>query len=253
MKMTKFLLLAVAFFAFSCSSDDEEASSSLEKQTLSLTESNTVVVAPAAMQTSEDTYAQQAVGYIQMVNQMSSYLAYMKVPDGAAKTSTRITAANGRVDATGDVVVYTWSDAQSGYSVAYQISETSDSYAFEIFITQPGQTGWLKYFHAEEKKDRSSGFMNIYDVFGFHSDDTSVILLNYKWGRSGDIFTFTLTDNTGDFKFVLNINEKTKAGDVVYYLGGVKAYEMEWNAQGNGSWVWYDQEGNIEDSGTWTV
>ncbi len=250
MKMTKFLLLAVAFFAFSCSSDDDEASSSLENQALSLTESNNVIVAPSALQTSEDENAKMVVGYIGMANQMSSYLSYMKVPDGAVKSTTRITASNGRVDATGDVVVYVWSDTQSDYKVAYQISEAADSYVFEIFLTLPGQTGWLKYFHAEEKKDRSAGLMNIYNIFG---DNASEVILAYKWSRSGDVFTFTMTSSAADFKFVMNVNQKTKAGDVVYYLGGVKAYEMEWDAQGNGSWTWYDEEGNVEDSGTWTV
>ena len=51
--------------------------SSLENQALSLTESNNVIVAPSALQTSEDENAKMVVGYIGMANQMSSYLSYM--------------------------------------------------------------------------------------------------------------------------------------------------------------------------------
>jgi hypothetical protein len=253
MKMTKFLLLAIALFAFSCSDDDEKASSSLENQALSLTESSTVIVAPSAMQASDDSYAQTAVSYISMANAMSGYLSYFKIPEGSVKSSSRITAANGRAQNTGDVVVYTWHDANSGYSVGYQISEVSDSYVFEIFIILPGETAWLKYFHAEEKKDRSEGFMNIYDIFGVEGDDTSVVWLAYKWGRSGDIFTFSVSDHSGDFNFKLAVNEKTKAGNVVYYFDGVKQYEMSWNSDGSGTWAYYDAEGNLDEEGSWDV
>lgn len=250
MKITKFLLLVVAVFAFSCSKDDDPG---LEEKTLSLAGSSEVVVAPTAMQASQDPQAQQAVEWIASANAMTQYLGYLKAPAGASKSSERITASNGRVKTTGDVVVYTWHDDQSDYTIGYQISEASDSYVFEVFMKYPGQTEWLKYFHAEEKKDRSAGFMKVYDIFGILDQGNSAILLTYEWTHSGDIFTFTMTDGFGGSVIELTLNEKTKAGSVIYTTDGVKEYEMSWDAAGNGSWTLYDEEGNVSDSGEWTV
>lgn len=253
MKITKLLLLLVAALAFACSDDDDDQSS-LENQTLSFASNEQVIAAPTAMQSSENQEAQTALYWIENANAMSLYLSYMQVPSGATKSNDRITASNGRVNASGDVVVYTW--ASDDMAIAYQISETSDSYVFEVFIKITDiQPEWTKYFHAEEKKDRSSGFMNIYDAID--SDDPSVILLSYTWSRSGDMFTFTFSspDENPEYEYSVTmvINEKTKAGSITYKTGGEKDFEMTWDAAGNGTYIYYDDKGQIEDEGTWTA
>jgi hypothetical protein len=248
MKITKFLLLVVAALAFACSKDDETPA--LEKQTLSIAGSAEVITAPTAMQTNDNAQAQEALAVISSVNEMSQYLSMLQAPAGAAKSSDRITPSNGRVNATGDVVVYIWSDEQYG-KIGYQISETSDSYVFEIFLMANGETEWLRYFHAEEKKDRSAGFLKVYDIYGFFGEDLSGVLVSYEWNRSGDIFTFTMDANFMGYSAKLIINEKTKAGSIVYTIDGLKQYEMSWDAAGNGTWAYYDEEGTVTDQGTW--
>ena len=254
MKCSKLLLLsAVLFISFSCSKDDDPKPVNLEETTLSFTADAQVVSPPSGMLTSDDPQAQMAASWIQQANLMGTYLQYMESkPAGATKSSTRITASNGRSKASGDFVAYTWSDASSGYSVGYQISENSNSYVFEIFLKFPGSTDWLKYFHAEEKTDRSSGFMKIYDIFGSTDSNTNVIL-NYSWTRSGDVLSLDITAYGGSFLIQLEVNEKTKAGNVVYTLEGDKLYEIEWDAQGNGSWAYYGDDGEVLDEGTWTI
>lgn len=247
MKISKLLLLVVAALLFSCGKDDDEPS--LDKRTLSFSGNEQVIAAPAAMQDVEDEGAQTAVNWINQANAMSQYLSYMQIPSGATKSGERITAANGRVSSAGDFVVYTWSDNQ-GTEIAYQVSETSDSFVFELFIILPDQPEWTKYFHAEEKKDKSSGFMKVYDAF--YGDDASVVLFSYTWSRSGDEFTLTISDGE-DSSVKLVINEKTKAGKVTYTSDGLKEYEIIWDAAGNGTWATYDEEGNLDDEGSWTV
>jgi hypothetical protein len=243
--------------ASSCSKDDD-AKPSLEKTKLSLLENNEVITAPAAMLASSDPYAQMAVGYIETVNGFSEFINFSELPAGATKNGTRITASNGRTSsggrtaAAGDFVSYTWSDESSGMSIAYQISETSDSYVFEFFLIMPDQTEWLKYFEAEEKKDRSQGHMKIYDIFDFYGQGPSGTLLNYAWNRSGDIFTLDVSDPS-ESNIHLVVNVKTKAGSVEYQSEGTLMYEMEWDAQGNGSWAYYDTEGILVEEGQWTV
>ncbi len=243
MKIPHILLLAVAIFSASCSKD-EDAAPSLEQKSLSIAESATVIEAPSALLASEDEHAMQAAGLISMSNSLGAYTSYFNVPEGAAKSSTQISASNARVKATGDVVVYEWSDAK-GNSVGYQISETSDSYAFEVFTKSTG-ADWVKYIGAEEKKDKSSGFLTIYDPT---SVDAAVTLVSYTWGHSGDIFTFTMSSPDA-FEFTLSVNKNTKAGSAVYFVGGKKQYEMAWDSAGAGSWSTFDEKGGTL-SGTW--
>jgi hypothetical protein len=245
MKITKALLLSAAVFAAACS-DDDDKKSSLETAKLSFSENQTVIEAPAGLQNSEDTYAQIANSYIQMANGLTSYMGYMQAPQGAVKSKTRITAANGRTKETGDVLVYTWSDAQQGISIAYQISEESDKYVFEIFLKETG-TDWLKYFHAEEKKDASAGLMKIYNIYG---DNTSDVIFQYSWERANGELTLTFTDSEDNDSVVITINETTGAGNVVSYEDGVKTYEMTWDAAGNGTWAYYE-DGDVVESGSW--
>jgi len=257
MKMTRILLLLVLSAAiFSCSKDDDPtpASSSLETAALSLSSESKVISPPSAMAASNDTYAQMATGYVSTVNGLTNYLAYFKPPSGAVKSSAAITAANGRVASTQKTyLVYTWTDPTYG-SFAYQVSEETDKYVFEIFLKQKTGGSWLRYVYAEESKDQSAGLMKIYDLFT--GAPTTTILLNYSWKRTGDILEFTMEDPDPDFsvKIIISINEKTKAGSVVYIIDSVKWYEMKWDAKGSGSWTWYEDDGiTVSDSGTWTV
>lgn len=255
MKTLKTLLLfGSLLFCAACSKDDdaEPSSSNLDNVSLSLASSNSEVVsAPSSMTSSSDPQAQMAAAWVTSVNGITGYLSYLKAPSNAKKSSTRITATNGRVADAGDVVVYTWADANNN-TVGYQISETNDSYTFDIFLKSSGQTTWLKYFHAEEKKDKSSGSMAILDIFGAMGSDKTAKLADYSWTRNGDILAVTMTSDLMEYTVKITVNQKTKAGDVVYYIDGTKQYTMTWTASGSGSWKFYNSDGTVEDSGTWS-
>jgi len=251
MKTTKIsLFLAVVFFAASCKKDEVKPTSSLDNTSLSLASQSEIVTAPTGLENSSDEKAQLAASWIGSINEMTNYLSYMKPPAGATKSTTKIVAKNARVATAGDYETWTWTDSQ-GNSVAYQISETTDSYVFDLFLKLSGQADWLKYFHAEEKKDKSSGTMYILDVYG--SNDASVKILQYDWTLSGTLFTFKMTSEL-DNGFVINLtyHTDTKAGEVVYIIGGKKWYDILWDTHGNGQWTLYQEDGvMIQDSGTW--
>src|SRR5690606_36297511 len=250
MKPSKLWLRAAAIFAFSCSKDEEP---SLEKRAISLAESDQVIPAPSALLTSDDPYAQMAAGWIMQANAMSSYLYFLEMPSGAQKSEARITASNGRVKDAGDHVTYIWTDQQSGYSVAFQVSEETDSYVFEIFLKIEAGTEFLKYFHAEEKKDRSEGFMKVYDIFGIYGDDASVVWINYEWTRAGNIFSLSITEHSDSFELDITIDLATNAGSVTSRMSGVKQYVLTWDGAGNGTWAQYNDEGTVIDIGAWTA
>lgn len=234
------LLLLAGVFA-SCSSDDD-AKPSVENAKFSFSGTAKAVEAPSALATKDDPYAQQTVGYIEMVNSMATFISAFEPPSGATKTSTEISAPNGRVNGTASsVVVWTWSDPNYG-TIAYQIKDLSDKYTFEVFFKPNDTNEWLRYLYAEEQKDKSSGMMEMY------SD--SEVYLRWDWARSGDNFTFTYSSPVFDFEFVMVVNTKTKAGSVNYFIGGAKVYEIVWTSQGAGSWKYYEN-GVVVEEGTW--
>lgn len=251
MKITKALLfLAMVAITFSCSKEDDDPKpTTLEQATIGFNKNEPVVAAPAAMTQSNDSYAQMAAGYINSVNAMTSNLAMFTPPSNAVKGSTPVTAINGRVRSTQkEYLVYTWSDVNYG-SVTYQIADDGDKYSFEFLIKENGQTAWHRFLYAEEKKDKSAGFLSLYD----HTSDTPDVLIRYDWTRSGDNLNFTMSvPGEGDF-IIIKINTKTKAGSVEYKFNGLLEYKMTWDAKGNGTWAWYNEDGSIEEQGSWTV
>src|SRR5690606_34246086 len=222
MRITKLLLLAAAFFAFSCSDDDEPAP--LEKRGISLAENDQVITVPQALLSSTDPYANMAAGWIMQANAMSAYLHFFDMPTGAQKSEAKITASNGRVKDAGDNVTYVWSDTESGYSVAFQVSEETDRYEFEIFLKIEAGAEFLKYSHAEQRTDRTKGFMKIYDIFGIYGDDASVVWINYEWSRAGNIFNLSISEHSDCFELAITIALATNAGSVTSRMSGVTQY-----------------------------
>jgi len=94
--------------------------------------------------------------------------------------------------------------------------------------------------------------MKILDIFEATGSNSDVIL-NYSWTRSGDVLALGIAEFTDSIKIELEVNEKTKAGNVAYTILGIKMYVMEWNAKGNGSWTYFGDEGEVLSEGEWTI
>lgn len=251
MKITKYLSLClVALLAFACSDDDKDSSKDLSNVKLSLSEKEEVVKIPAALMNSDNQHAVQVAGYLSMANEMSQFLSLVEVPKGAKKSSNKIEASNARVAATGDHTTYTWSDEDGSY--AYQISEEADAYLFEIFMKVDG-SDWLRFFYAEEKKDGSEGTMKIYDILGMMGDDPSVVWITYHWSYDGDIFNFTVDSADEGIGMEMSINTKTFAGSVKYYFDGQLSVEYTWDSSFNGTYIIYDENGEVEDTIEWSA
>lgn len=244
MKATKYLFFVMLGLAAACSNDDPAP---LSKKSVSLGSKTDIAVAPAGLTSSSDGYAQEAAAYIELVNGMTAYSSLLKAPSGAKKTAT-ITPKNGRVS--GETVTYTWSDSNA--EMAYQVTESGDSYEFELMIKLAGSADWLRYLKAEEKKDQSQGSMVVYDVYSLMSNDASAELMKYEWIKTDDNINFKLTSGIEEFYLVLNINTKTKAGSIDYYLTGVRFMNYTWASDGHGTWTIYGDDGvAITESGEW--
>ena len=255
-------LMAVALSALvvlgSCSKEEdavapapEESSQDLESVTLSFaSESGQQVVAvPESMTSSDDPYAQSAATYVATVNQIGSYFTYFQPPAGAEKSSEPIAPANGRLAATNkQYLVYTW--AQQEMTIAYQLSEESDKYVWEIFWKQ-GEGEFKKYLYAEESKTAKKGKLIVYGIIGTQNDVFSV---QYDWEKETDGTTKLIgtINSTDDIALVYTIIVNPDASGSVEYKFAEGRYLMLWDGVGNGSWTLYGEDGNTL-SGTWTA
>lgn len=244
MKQLRLLFVVLVAVAMACSKSDSPPALESAKVT------TTTVQAPSGLTTaaSTNTHAATVADYITSINAMSNWSGMFAVPaSGAAKSSTVIKASNGRVNTTASTTVtYTWTDAQSGTSVAYQITDDGTSYLWEYFIKLSATSDWLKYLDANEKKDGSSGTLRVFDATG---SDPKVVEIKYEWTKTGDQFTFKMTTDT-DY-LVLNMSVSTKAGTLDFYESGIISAKYTWGIDGHGTWQMFDSQGTISSSGTW--
>ncbi|HYF66505.1 MAG TPA: hypothetical protein VD884_00150 [Ohtaekwangia sp.] len=247
MKLTKVFLIGLAIFAAACSNDDDDAKPQLVKQKLSLLEANPITP-PTAMANSENPHAQIATTLVSSANIMSPYAPYFETPARATKSISKITESNGRLNDTGDFTTYIWEDDNSEQTIAYQVSEESKSYVFEIFLKLEHDSKWVKRLDVEERKDQSAGTLLVYD---FASDNASTKLLEYNWTRGNKVFELTMKTYEEKIQTMhLVYNEKTQAGSISYE-GSDVSYEMEWDSNGNGTYTYYDENGDISEEGEW--
>lgn len=250
MKINRFLsLIALTALIASCS-DDDDAKPNVDNVELSLAKRETVVTVPQGLLNSEDPMAMMAASYVSMANGISSSLALFDPPAGAKKTNSLIEPVNGRT-AAGSGVVYTWSDPEYG-SVAYQVRDNDSKYVFEFLYKGINDSDWYRYLYAEEKKDGSEGYLAVYNAD--EGEDRGEEVMRWTWKQKGDIFTFSISSDIDDENFLLaiEVNTKTNAGAIIFHENSKKQFEIEWNAQGAGTWVQYDNNGNIEDEGSWS-
>lgn len=254
MKITRILsLIALMAIAISCSKDDDDPQPNVnvENAAISFSENSKVLEVPQGLIDSEDQNAKMAAAFVDMANNIGANLALFTPPAGATKSTELITPTNGRTSATSGVVYY-WSDPSYG-SVAYQVRDDDDKYTFELLYKGVDDAGWYRYLYAQEMKDRSNGYMALYDVWGFEDDSRGAEMMRWEWTRKGDLFTFKMSDREGGFNLTISVNTKTKAGSLIYFEGSSKQSEIVWDAKGSGTWKLYDDTGAVWQEGFWTA
>ncbi len=250
-KIKLFYCIGLLLFISSCS-EEEPVKNELEDIRLSFATREEIIDLPEGLINSTDPYAQTAYGYATSANLMSAYFNFFAFPDGATKTTNRIVPANARTTATGEYLVYTWTDPQVG-GIAYQLGDIGDRYSFEVFFQRAGSTQWLRYLYAEEKKDQSNGFMKVFDI---DAANASAAVIEYTWTVANGSIVFRynfLAENEPTASVVITVNESTQAGKVEYFVGTALFSRITWDALGNGTWEEYDEEGVLLNEGSWTA
>lgn len=241
-----FLLLLSASLLFSCSGEENDPKpETSETINPGLFENELEVSTPAAMVSSDDPYAKMATAYLSTVNSFTSYGSAFNPPEEAQRTSTPISAANARMAA--DYLVYEWTF--NGQAIAYQYSEQNGKHIFEVFFKESGKK-YSRYYYAEEGTDGKSGMFQIFNVTG---EDPTEIVASWEWevlANESVKFTYDLANGSLHYEAVAN---KDQSGSLLITTEGANYMNFEWNSSGNGSWEQYDENGQVVQSGVWTV
>ncbi|MEO0554929.1 MAG: hypothetical protein AAF149_17110 [Bacteroidota bacterium] len=260
-RILKFLTFSfIILLAISCGDDDgEEVTVTPGLEDVEFTFSATeppIDIQTAPLLQSSDPNANQVGIWISQTDFFSSFLENFQAPAGAAKSTTPIggkSSKNGRTQE--DVIVYTYTISEGGtsISVAYQISETSTSYVFEIFWKFDG-TDYVKFIHAEESKDElRDGFMDIFAVDPGSEEDED-FFLRYEWSETAaGLFTFKVFDVDEGFRLTI-VSNPDNSGSLTVEFDGILNYEATWNSAGTaGTYATYDFDGNLISTGTWEI
>lgn len=241
-----FLLFLSAAVLFSCSGNEDDPNpNTKEAVNPGLFENELEVSAPAAMEISDNPYAQMATSYLSSVNSFSSYSKAFYPPEDARRTTTPISAANARMAA--DYLVYEWTF--DGKALAYQYSGQNGKHIFEVFYQESGKE-FLRYYYAEENVDGNSGMFKMFNIAG---EDPSEVAASWMWEILADEsgkFVYDLAN--GDFRYETVAN-KDESGNLLISKKGADYMYFEWDSAGNGSWKQYDEDGQVLQSGVWAV
>jgi hypothetical protein len=247
------LVIALAFVT-SCKKDENVA----EQPTfegLGLTEEEILSKIPAGLKNSTDENAQACVDAIESAADWSSFYDELTPPENAVKVSNKSTSSEG---------TWKWSYPYEGGTITYYwtYEETATKHSWTMDI-QFNDGPKYNFINAWELKDGTQGevkynFQWACFYYDENNEECEDLFWIYTWNKnaSGVInFTFVWESSDPEYpyyvKYELVLNSDG-SGTLDYYLAGESwHYHYEWDAQGNGSWVWYYDDSSM--SGSWTA
>ncbi len=238
-KFLSFLLVATLsiMLIVGCSSDDDNPTGPGGTTEIGLPNlSELAVDIPAAMQTasSSNAGAANAVTLINLANSFVSYTNWL-VPGGVSKivstADTTITWNDGNL-----TVVLTVTEVESMINWSVSLNGSDGQQIFEDFVFIRGST----------ELDGSSGNMSI-----FSPQTGSQEIISWSWATmSNGIFHMEFSSALGEIGVLIEVNPDG-SGTMSQRAQSVTLFSSSWNADGSGSYTYYDGQGNITDSGSW--
>lgn len=241
------ILFVVLIINFSCSKDDDPEVRDFE--TISFDREAVLAKLPDGLINSEDLYAQQAVEYVESSLNWSEFSDHFNPPGDALKT----VRGNGET--------YSWSWAYDGTHVLtlwWTYSDGEEKNYWDIDI-QYGEGDRADYINAWENKDGNEGEV-VYNCTWTCTIDGSCsecgkLYWKYNWNRDANdnySFYYSIEAEKDDFQssmyYEVFINQDG-SGSADYFFYGEHFYHLEWDAEGNGSWIHYFLGNEI--TGSW--
>ena len=238
-----FPLLIVTFG--SCKKDDETIKPSDEVKIFEIEQmgETTLIDIPQKLSQSNDPYAQICAGYIEQANELLIYTQMFRVPDYAVKVESENEGSD-------ESVTYTWAVeyGENSYIVWLTFTEYDNSYKY-VMDLDTGQ-GRESYMACDADKDGRNGNMTVHlSPLGM----TGTMDYNWTYEDNGDfVFQMTSNDNSSEYDYLFTVHPDN-SGEVSYSVDNAKSHDMTWEADGSGTWVYYESDGTtVSMQGTWS-
>jgi len=200
------------------------------------------VTVPENMEQSQNPMVQMAVGHINTVNGMMNTYSSFFQPQKSYKDD-------------GPPWEYDWTEGDLTIHLTITECEEAD-YDYEWTVVLDGSDGeytydnWT-YIYAKTTNDNSSGHVTVYKQV----TDEVCAVVTWDTDESG-VFTMTIEDFYDTQTKIELTSNPDGSGEVDYYeqIEGsyVIQFRAEWEADGSGQWWTYDENGNVENSGSWS-
>ena len=251
------ILLLFLVLVISCSKDDKNTDNNTpeekEFQEIAPIEEDVMALLPEGLINSTDPNAQSTISLIESALSWTSFQDQLIPPQEA--TLVELKSAS-----TSSEVTYTWKwkyTYQYTMTMYWTYKEDDQKEYWEILI-QYNDGPKYKYLEAWQSKTGVQGQLIYNFAWICAFDDTEVcdeLNWTYNWNMdaSGNYhfsFTYAGTELADYLKYDVDINADG-SGTIDYYSLGILYYHAEWDAIGNGSYIYYS--GASEISGTWTV
>lgn len=227
--MKKWCLLTLMLFVIfitGCKKDSED----FQATQMQLQEKLLNLGIPEVMKDSDNPNAQLAEGYYDQVMSVGDYMDWFDLPD----------------DATHDGDNYYWS--YGGLSLWEVYGESGTGYTRNVYI-KTTDTDKLKYLQSEESKDGNSGYLYIYNYLS----DANELLYTFDWTFDSQ-GNMTMTEEFADGSYSYEIQSNIDlSGSSKLYFNGILYNSFIWNTDGSGSNTYYDENGNVISTESWTV
>ncbi|HER00157.1 MAG TPA: hypothetical protein ENO22_12530 [candidate division Zixibacteria bacterium] len=196
---------------------------------------------PAGMRTSDDSHAQLAVSYIDLMNSFANIV----IPPPAAKACAHFSAVS---DGEPDWVL---KDTIGNLVITFNIFESPDFYAWDwIFDGDDGENSYNNWtaMHLEVHKTLDFGTLILYE---YHSQNNA---LQWTWGHTeDDAYSMEYYEYPENNKYEVRIYPDNSGRLHHYGMVGqeyIQEFQVEWNQDGSGHW-WEYENGEYSADGTW--
>ena len=232
------VLFAFATFAFtSCKKDeaDPEKSPTITYKKPVATEREKIVNIPQRLneKTVYDYNAREVTSQMKDINQLAGLYSAFAIPEKAK-----------RIPDKNNSVGYFWTFTDDSYWTT--LVEESNKFIWTLDMKYPDKPRFT-YMKSEESKDGKSGNWEIFD-----ERDGKEKVETYLWNiNSKDDFTASIIVNDYTLISTFNIiDNKDGSGSFIYTYKGIKQSEVNWKADGSGSyWLLDDDDKGV--TGSW--
>ena len=241
-------MIMISLILFGCGKD-EVVNPEFQKMTF---ESQEVMEKlPAGLLNSSDEHAEECISMIESALDMSEFIDYMDVPHGAEKVAKKASGDTWRwtVNIQGYTYTFYWTYSEDGakhyWSMEIQIDGGTKYSYIQAWEYKNGSGGQVKYnFNWAAAVYGSTEYEDIFWTYHWNLDESGNYHFSMTWDTEDGIEEYHLS-----YEVVVNDDG---SGSIEYWLMGYLVYEMEWDALGNGTWVYYSG-GEELMSGSWSA